>query len=86
MPTTLPRTTITRTEEVERLLDVARARWPHESPATQLIRLAEAGARVLDDDERQARRERLARTAQTTAELYGSRFEDGYLETLRDEW
>ena len=86
MPTSLPRTTITRTHEVERLLSVARARWPDESPAAQLVHLAEVGARALGQDERQVRRARLERTAQVAADRYGRQFEDGYLETLRSEW
>jgi len=46
MPTTLPRTYITHTPQVQRALEVARRRWPNESRDSALIaNLLEVGQR-----------------------------------------
>lgn len=47
MPTTLRRSQITHTPEVERLIAQGRSRWPNASPAAILVRLAQEGARHL---------------------------------------
>ncbi|MCL1899066.1 MAG: hypothetical protein FWG11_00835 [Promicromonosporaceae bacterium] len=75
MPTTLPRTQVTHTPDVERALQVAHTRWPDESRASVLIaRLAAEGADVVAQQVRPSERlltfsSRSGRTLTTQAVL-----------------
>jgi len=86
MPTTLERTTITHTPPVEQLLDVARARWGDEPPRSLLLRLAEAGAKVIAADAHAVRRAALERASRAADTAYGHAYDPEYLNRLRDEW
>ena len=51
MATTYPRTIITRTPDVERIVDVGRGRWPGMSPGAILVELAkERSVQLADPD------------------------------------
>jgi hypothetical protein len=51
MPTSHPRTLITRTPQVERIIAAGRRRWPGKSAAAILVGLAEERAAELQDGE-----------------------------------
>ncbi len=81
MPTTRPRHTITETDELARLLDDAAQRWPGESRARLLVRLAEEGAQAREDEVAR-RREAIERHAGAFTGMYPP----GYLEEQRKDW
>ncbi len=81
MPTTRPRHTITESDELSRALDLAASRWPSESRSRLLLRLAEAGARTLEQEQA----ERVAAVRRTSGALTGS-YPEGYLDRLRHDW
>ena len=85
MPTTRPRHTITETEPVGKALELARRRWPNESDAQLLRRLALAGAEQLraEGERELAQRRRAIRRHAGTLE---GAYPPGYLEKLRAEW
>jgi len=82
MPTTLKRYQLTDVPSVQAALDLARAAWPDEPSATQLLyRLIELGASDLVDTAE-------ARCCKVTAlaGAFPSRLGPDYLEELRQEW
>lgn len=87
MPTTRPRITITETDDVARMLDLAARKWP-EAQASRgelLKRLAEQGAAALDV-EREARiKRRRAALAEAAGSLAGV-YRPNELEELRKDW
>jgi hypothetical protein len=84
MPTTKPRHAITETAAVTHALDVARRRWPGEPPTRLLTRLIEAGASVVERDDRTvcAEHERAVAALTSLARYYP----DGYLDEVRAGW
>ncbi len=81
MPTSRPRHTITETDELARLLDDAARRWPGESRARLLVRLAEEGHRA-HEDRIEKRREAIRRTSG----MFTGMYPPGYLAELRKGW
>jgi hypothetical protein len=85
MPTSLPRTSITHTPAVERVLALASRRWPHASPRDLLLHVAQEWA---DQAEGAAQREQAAREQRVRASagrftgIYGA----GYLDEVREGW
>jgi hypothetical protein len=87
MPTARPRIVVTETDELARVLDVARRRWPADagSPSRLLLRLVEAGGKAIAEEERQLieeRREVIRSNAGSGTGLY----QPGDLEQLREDW
>jgi hypothetical protein len=84
MPTTKRRHAITETDSVARALKVARRRWPDEPSTRLLTRLIEAGAAVVEHDDRTvcADHERAVAALAGLADYYP----DGYLEDVRTGW
>jgi hypothetical protein len=83
VPTTRPRHQVTETPEVAHALDVAERRWPGLSRSALLAKLAEEGARVLEqeDEERRAQRRELV-----DKHAGGFHFPPNYLDELREDW
>ncbi|PRI10004.1 hypothetical protein [Leucobacter massiliensis] len=88
MPTTLPRTQLTHTPEVQRALKIAARRWPGEKPSTLMQRLLEEGARAVEVDLAEQREERRVRIDEAFEELteLELRYPPDYLKRLREEW
>jgi len=90
MPTTLERTTLTHTPQVQHLLDSARSRWPDERPAVLLMNLAQLGASQIEADDRdaarRAREAQLDAFAAQTRDAYGHAYTDSYLDEVREGW
>lgn len=90
MPTTLDRTNITHTPQVQHLLDIASTRWPGATRRALMINLMEAGAGTIttnDPDSRhQAHANALERLAAEIDADYGHCYEDTYLEQVRAGW
>ena len=85
MPTTRPRYQVTETASVARALDRAALRWPGEPRSKLLILLVEAGAHILEQDERlESDVHRSAVLA--SAGRYDTAFGPGYLTDLRGDW
>ncbi|MFM8599538.1 MAG: hypothetical protein ACKOB8_11130 [Mycobacterium sp.] len=85
MPTTRPRYQVTETPAVARALDRAAMQWPGEPRSKLLIRLVEAGARLLEHDERvELDAHRAAVSA--CAGRYDTAFSPDYLTDLRGDW
>lgn len=85
MPTERPRTQVTHTPEVAFALDVARRRWPNESPGRLIVHLIEEGARAIDSGSTAAAADHEKRVAQLAGKYTGVYGPD-YLETLREGW
>lgn len=85
VPTTRPRYQVTETPEVARALDRAAKRWPGEPRSKLLVRLVEAGADLLENDEHA---ESLAHRAAVLASAgrYAEAFGTDYLTDLRADW
>ena len=85
MSTTLPRTMITHTSEVQHALEVAEKRWPGQRPSALLLRLIEEGVHVVEagNDELAARQRAVVAEV---AGKYTGMFGPGYLEELREGW
>ena len=83
-----PRLTITETDDIARLLDVAAERWPEgrKRRGPLLKRLAERGAEAARDDlaERQTAWEQVI--ASTAGIAPPGTYPPGYLDALRDDW
>ena len=85
MPTTRPRYQVTETPAVARALDRAAMRWPDEPRSKLLVRLVEAGAQILEQDERVE--SDVHRTAvRASAGRYDKAFGPDYLTDLRGDW
>ncbi len=86
MPTALPRIQVTRTDEVERALEVAERLWPDLALSERLARLAAMGAQAAVDAETSAQRRADRRKV---LEQYQGKFAvdypPGYLENLRKD-
>jgi hypothetical protein len=87
MPTARPRIVVTETDELARVLDLARKRWPADasSPSRLLLHLVEAGRDAIAEEERhivEERREVIRANAGAGSGLY----DPGYLEQLREDW
>jgi hypothetical protein len=87
MPTTRPRHTVTETLDIKQALDAAARRWPQARGARGklLIHLVHEGHRAirdLNDDETQARRQAIRRTAGALTGTYGP----NALKRLREDW
>lgn len=85
MPTTRPRTQVTHTPDVEDALEIARSRWPDESPSALLLHLVVRGGQAIRDE--QAARA-LDRTGAVDAvvERFSGVYPGGYLPELRGGW
>lgn len=87
MPTTRPRHIVTETDAVARALDAAARVWPEDASRRSrlLVRLVEAGHRVVNEQVEDAVKKRLAvidAVAGSLAGVYGP----NYREQLREEW
>jgi len=80
-----PRFQVTETPEVERALRAAETAWPEASRGERVVRLLQAGAATLEDDDAERRARRLAAIDFTAGSL-DVVYEPGYLERLREEW
>ena len=60
MPTTRPRTQVTHTRAVEQALEIARSRWPDESPSALLMHLVVRGGQATQDEQSQREIDRRA--------------------------
>lgn len=85
MPTTRPRHQITETPDVARALDIAARRWPAETRSKLLLRLVQTGGTVLEHEQSETTRNRLA-TIEATSGKYGDVFTNNYLTELRRDW
>jgi hypothetical protein len=85
MPTTRPRYQVTETPAVARALDRAAIRWPGEPRSKLLIRLVEAGAHILEQDERVESDVHRA-AVRASAGRYDNAFGPDYLTDLRGDW
>lgn len=85
VPTTRPRYQVTETPELARALDRAAKRWPGESRSKLLVRLVEAGANLLENDEHA---DNLTHRAAVLASAgrYAEAFSPDYLADLRADW
>ena len=88
MPTTRPRLTITETDDVARMLDVAAERWPQDraNRGRLLKRLAERGAEAASDDLAQRRTAWEQVIASTAGIAPPGTYPPGYLDELRNDW
>jgi hypothetical protein len=85
MPTLLPRFQVTETPEIERALRVAEQAWPELSRAERVLRLFQAGADAVQEE--QAERRRIRRAAvDFSAGSLDVAYEPDELERLRAEW
>ncbi|WP_186316584.1 hypothetical protein [Microbacterium sp. BH-3-3-3] len=85
MPTTRPRTQVTHTREVEDALEIARSRWPDESPSALLMHLVVRGGQAIRDE--QAQRARARRGAvDAMVEKFAGIYPEEYLSELREDW
>jgi len=85
MPTVLPRTQITHTNDVQHALDVAQKRWPGQRPGVLLLRLIEEGARSIEASNADAVAQRRADIERVAVGFKGV-YRPGDLEALRQEW
>lgn len=87
MPTIRPRHVITETDDIERALDDAARRWPHESTNRRalLLHLVEEGHRAVTSRQAIDIAHRLDAIASTSGALNGI-YEVGYLTELRQDW
>lgn len=87
MPTARPRIVVTETDELARVLEMARRRWPADasSPSRLLLHLVEAGRVAIAGEERQFIEER-RRVIRSNAGSGTGLYEPGYLDQLRDDW
>ncbi|MFJ4159998.1 hypothetical protein [Microbacterium testaceum] len=85
MPTTRPRTQVTHTRDVEDALEIARSRWPDESPSALLMHLVVRGGEAIRDE--QAQRALARRGAvDVVVERFAGIYPTGYLSELREDW
>lgn len=85
MPTTRPRTQVTHTAEIEEALQIARSRWPDQSPSALITHLVVAGGHALRGEESRrsaAQRRRIDLVIDQFAGIYP----EGYLRELREDW
>jgi len=85
LPTALPRTQITHTNEVQHALEVAQKRWPGQRPGALLLHLIEEGARSVEASNADAAAQRRADIERIAAGFKGV-YRPGDLEALREEW
>lgn len=85
MPTTRPRTQVTHTRAVEQALEIARSRWPDESPSALLMHLVVRGGQAIQDEQSQREIDRRAAVDAAVQRLAGI-YPDGYLHELRGDW
>lgn len=85
VPTTRPRYQVTETPELARALDRAAKRWPGEPRSRLLVRLVQAGADTLADDERGRDAQHRAAVL-AVAGRYPEAFGTDYLVELRADW
>jgi hypothetical protein len=83
VPTERPRHTVTETDELERVLDIAARRWPEDSGRRTrlLMRVVREWAREQDDETERRR----AAIRATSGSMPGV-FPKGYRDDLRNEW
>jgi hypothetical protein len=88
VPTTRPRLTITETDDVARMLDIAAERWPRDraNRGRLLKRLAERGAEAASDDLAQRRTAWEQVVAATAGIAPPGTYPPGYLDELRNDW
>ncbi|PFG29634.1 hypothetical protein ATJ78_0545 [Paramicrobacterium agarici] len=85
MPTVLPRFQVTRTDEVERALQIARERWPDATRGELVTRLFTTGAAAVAD-EIEARRQRRLEAVDFASGILDVAYETDYLQNLREDW
>lgn len=85
MPTTRPRHTITETEPIAEALAVARRRWPEDSDAQLLRRLALAGGERIEREE-SGEIDRRRAVIREHAGAFEGVYPPDYLQKLRREW
>lgn len=85
MPTSLPRTWITHTSEVQHALEVAEKRWPGQRPNSLLLHLIEEGARIVETTNTETVAARRAEIERISAGFTGV-YQPGDLEELREGW
>jgi hypothetical protein len=87
VPTTRPRHIVTETDELAAALDAAAQRWPEDRDRRSrlLLRLVDAGHRLLQDEVEQGRRHRRDAVLRNAGALGGAYGPD-YLTNLRRDW
>lgn len=85
MPTSRPRYQVTETPALARALDRAALRWRGQARSRLLLRLLEAGADALEQDQ-QVRMEARRAAVQSSSGAYADAFPAGYLRELRADW
>lgn len=85
MPTVRPRHQITETPAVAQAIDRAARRWPQEPRSKLLLRLVDAGASVLENEQRQASDDHRHAVLSSSGK-YPDAFGADYLQELRQDW
>lgn len=85
MPTTLPRTSVTHTPPVQRMLTVAESRWPGAESRELILRLMEEGERMIRDNQAHWNRS-VEVAASTLTALVGDEIPDTWKQERDAEW
>ena len=85
MPTARQRYQVTETDSLSRALDAAARKWPGEPRSKLLLRLVEAGASSVEEDQESVEGVRRAAVLASSG-AYDDAYPEGYLTELREDW